>query len=141
MSVFVDTGVLVGAAMRKDARHRQATALLRRLASENTTTTTTDHVVVETWAILRSRLGYRAAMTFWHGLRATPLRPEAVTVSDLERAQAIADQWSDQEFDLVDCTSFAVMERLGTTRAASFDPDFAIYRFGAERKRSFEIVA
>jgi len=35
---------------------------------------------------------------------------------------------------------FAVMERLGIKQAASFDPDFAIYRYGHNRERAFEIV-
>lgn len=32
------------------------------------------------------------------------------------------------------------MERLGCRRAASFDTDFAIYRYGADRRQAFEIV-
>ena len=46
----------------------------------------------------------------------------------------------DQAFSIVDRTSFAVMLRLGVHRVASFDKDFAIFRFGARRDRSFEIV-
>jgi len=37
--------------------------------------------------------------------------------------------------------SFAVMERLGLTRAASFDDDFAVYRYGRNRDRAFENFA
>jgi predicted nucleic acid-binding protein len=33
-----------------------------------------------------------------------------------------------------------VMERLGITRVASFDDDFAVYRYGRSRARAFEIV-
>jgi len=40
----------------------------------------------------------------------------------------------------VDRTSFAVMERLGVHRAASFDDDFAVYRFGPRRSKAFEVV-
>ena len=47
---------------------------------------------------------------------------------------------SHQDFSLVDRTSFAVMERLGLVRAASFDNHFAIYRFGRNRDRAFEIL-
>ena len=36
--------------------------------------------------------------------------------------------------------SFAVMERLGLTRVASFDRDFAIYRYGRNRTRAFEVL-
>jgi hypothetical protein len=32
------------------------------------------------------------------------------------------------------------MERLGVTRAASFDSDFAIHRYGRNRDRAFEIL-
>jgi len=32
-----------------------------------------------------------------------------------------------QDFSIVDRTSFAIMERLGLSHAASFDDDFAIY--------------
>jgi len=36
---------------------------------------------------------------------------------------------------------FAVMERLGIKQAASFDPDFAIYRYGHNRERAFRDCA
>ena len=47
---------------------------------------------------------------------------------------------ADQEFSLVDRTSFAVMERLGITRVASFDNQFSVYRFGPRRSRAFEVI-
>jgi len=64
---------------------------------------------------------------------------EQVTVSDLEAAWAIGEAFSDQNFSIVDRTSFAVMERLGISRVASFDDDFAIYRHGRNRDRAFEV--
>jgi hypothetical protein len=32
------------------------------------------------------------------------------------------------------------MERLGITRVATFDNDFAVYRYGPERNRAFTLV-
>jgi hypothetical protein len=32
------------------------------------------------------------------------------------------------------------MERLGIDRTASFDSDFAVYRYGRNRHRAFEIL-
>ena len=60
--------------------------------------------------------------------------------ADLEVAWSIGQAFPDQDFSIVDRTSFAVMERLGVLRAASFDADFAVYRFGLRRERAFEIL-
>lgn len=138
MSVFVDTGVLFAAAYARDRRHRDAVALLRKL--KGTRLLTTDHVIIEVWALLRSRAGWDAAMRFWSALRDTDLRIEFVAHVDLERAEAIATLWADAALDIVDCTSFAVMERLRCHRAASFDANFAMYRYGAQRQKAFEIL-
>ncbi|MGH6816812.1 MAG: hypothetical protein ACREC6_14025, partial [Hyphomicrobiaceae bacterium] len=70
----------------------------------------------------------------------SPVRIEAVTASDLDMAWKISKSFADQGFSTVDCTSVAVMERLGLTRAASLDRHFAVYRYGPRRDRAFEIV-
>lgn len=138
MSVLVDTGILFAAAVRRDVRHQQAAELLRRL--EQRQPFVTDYTVVETWALINSRAGWSPALRFWQSLRDTPLHIETTIAADLERAQAIAEVWSDQRFDIVDCAAFAVMERLGCTQAATFDRDFAIYRYGLGNKKAFEIL-
>lgn len=101
---------------------------------------TTDHVVVEAWLLLRSRLGRAAAEAFWDGIRAGIADIEIAGAGDLEAAWAIGSAFSDQDFSIVDRTSFAVMERLGIHRAATLDDDFAVYRFGRDRQRAFELV-
>jgi predicted nucleic acid-binding protein len=52
----------------------------------------------------------------------------------------IGEASPDQDFALVDRTCFAVMRRLGLTRAATLDDHFAIYRYGRDRARALEIV-
>ena len=138
MSVFVDSGMLVANAVAGERKHAQARRTLTRIASEDPFTT--DHVLIESWHIIRARAGYFYATRFWFGIRETPLTIECVTAADLERAATIAQTWPDQEFDLVDCTSFAVMERVGCRRAATFDDGFAVYRLGADRTKAFELV-
>lgn len=101
---------------------------------------TTDHVLVETWRLLRDRLGFDSAERFWDGLRLGPAAIEPVRDRDLEGAWQIGRTFADQSFSLVDRTSFAVMERLGISRAVTFDDDFAVYRYGARRERAFEVV-
>jgi predicted nucleic acid-binding protein len=61
-------------------------------------------------------------------------------MADLEAGWTIGGTFSDQKSSIVDRTSFAVMERLGISRVASFDDDFAIYRYGRNRDRAFEVL-
>ncbi len=55
-------------------------------------------------------------------------------------AWSIGESFPYQGFSIVDRTSFAVMQRRGVLRVASFDGDFAIYRFGPRRERAFEVM-
>lgn len=139
MSVLVDTGVLVAAAVDGDQRHARAAVLLTSIA--DMTPFITDHVLIEAWHLIKAREGRFHAMRLWFGLRESPLRIEAITLPDLERARAIAEVWPDQRFSIVDCTSFAVMERLGCRRVATFDSDFAIYRYGLDRAKAFDVLS
>ncbi len=59
----------------------------------------------------------------------------------IESAWSIGERFPDQDFSLVDRTSFAPMERLGITRVISFDSDFAVYRCGRTRTNAFEVLA
>jgi predicted nucleic acid-binding protein len=65
---------------------------------------------------------------------------ESVGLADLEAAWQIGISWNDQDFSIVDRTSFAVMCRLGIERAASLDDHFAIFRFGPQRRQAFTII-
>jgi predicted nucleic acid-binding protein len=136
MSLFVDTSVWYAAADSSDSGNARAKAIL----SAGEPLVTSDHVLVETWVLVRYRLGRRAAERFWEGLRSGVAAVETVGPADLEAAWAIGVSYRDQDFSIVDRTSFAVMLRLGIDRAASFDDDFAIYRFGPNRRRAFTVV-
>jgi predicted nucleic acid-binding protein len=136
VTVLVDTSVWFAAAVARDRDSARAKAILEGIDQP----LTTDHVIVETWLLLNSRYHRRGAERFWEGFRHGGVRVELVTVADLQSAWMIGDIFPDQDFSIVDRTSFAVMERLGITRAASFDRDFAIYRYGRNRDRAFEVL-
>ena len=101
---------------------------------------TTDHVLVETWLLLNSRYRRDVAERFWEQIVGGRVHLEMVSAADLQAAWAIGAAYRDQHFSIVDRTSFAVMERLGIVQAASFDNDFAVYRYGRARDKAFEIV-
>jgi len=78
---------------------------------------------------------------FWDRIRNGAAVVERVTAEDLDLAWEIGDRFVDQQFSIVDRTSFALMQRLGITRAASFDRHFTVYRYGPNRDHVFEVVS
>ena len=136
MTMFVDSSAWYALADRGDTEHARATAVLH--GSE--VLMTTDHVLVETWLLINSRLDRNAANSFWRNLREGVAEIEHVERADIELAWHIGEHFSDQDFSIVDRTSFVVMERLGLKRVASFDDDFAIYRYGTRRDKAFEVL-
>jgi len=136
LSIFVDSSVWFAAAVSRDKENARAKSILESTTDQ----VTTDHMLVETWLLLNRRYRREIADRFWDELRGGAIRLEMVTRADLEAAWAIGEVFSDQDFSLVDRTSFAVMERLGISQVASFDSDFAVYRYGRNREKAFEIV-
>ena len=136
MSLFVDTSVWYAAADSTDAGNARAKAIL----AAGEPLVTSDHVLLETWTLLRYRIHRRAAERFWEALRSGVATIEPVGLADLEAAWQIGVSYRDQDFSMADRTSFAVMLRLGIERAASFDNDFAIFRFGPKRRTAFTIA-
>jgi uncharacterized protein len=136
LTLFVDTSAFYAAADTSDRSHERA----KRVLGAGEPLVTTDHVLAESWLLLRHRLGRQAAIAFWEAVRAGASSVEHVGPADLEVAWTIAAEFEDQDFSLVEMTSFAVMQRIGVLRAASLDDDFAIFRFGRRRERAFELV-
>jgi predicted nucleic acid-binding protein len=136
VSVFIDTSVWFAAANIRDRHNERAKVLL----NEASLRLTTDHVVVETWLLLQRLIHFAAAESFWAGIRRGAADVVSVVETGLEAAWRITKMFSDQRFSIVDRTSFAVMERLRLSRVASFDEDFAIYRYGRNRERAFEVL-
>jgi uncharacterized protein len=136
LTTFVDTSVWFAAANNRDRYNARAKQILSELSAP----LLTDHILIETWRLLNSRVHRRAAEQFWSGIRRGLAHLERITMADLETAWLIGEAFHDQSFSIVDRTSFAVMERLALTRVASFDDDFAIYRYGRSREKSFEVL-
>ncbi len=136
MSIFVDSSAWFASVVARDRNNLRAKSVLKA-ASEFVTT---DHVIIETWLLLNSRYHRQGAERFWDSIRRGPVRVEATTAVDMEVAWTIGEAFPDQKFSIVDRTSFAVMERMGITKVASFDDDFAVYRFGRTRERAFEVL-
>ena len=136
MSVFVDSSIWFAAAVARDNDNARAKSILRSTWDH----VTTDHVLIETWLLLNSRYRRDIAEQFWDQIQRGGVSMEIVTMGDLHAAWAIGMAFPDQAFSIVDRTSFAVMERLGIVQAASFDNDFAVYRYGRAREKAFDVI-
>ncbi|MCY3851733.1 MAG: PIN domain-containing protein [Acidimicrobiaceae bacterium] len=134
---FVDTSAWVSMADSAEVSHERVEDAL----SENLgRLITSDHVLQETWAVMRYRHGAAPAETLVNAIRAGIARVEVSLLADLEVAAAIGRAFEDQDFSLSDRTSWAVMERLGLSDAISLDRDFRVYRYGPDRRRALNVL-
>ena len=138
-AIFVDTGAFYALADTGDANHGVAKSVfeVRGIAGD---LVTSDYVFVESWCLIRARLGRGAAMRYWDAMQSDVVKTYGVTSKDLSKARAIASSWPDQDFSLIDCTSFSLMERLRLGEALAFDSHFRVYRYGSRREHAFRII-
>jgi len=120
--IFVDTGAWFAISVATDPHHQVA---LQWLNGNNRPFLTTDYVIDETLTLLKVRgEGKRAqlaAKRLFVGMDATI---HFLTESEIRTAADIFRRFSDKDWSFTDCTSKAVMERLGITKAFAFDHHF-----------------
>ena len=132
-ALFVDTSALYALADESDHHHERVAAVYEPHALAGGLLTT-DYVIVESWLLVKGRLGPVAARNFWRGVHEGPLAISGVTEEDLERARALDEAFGDQDFGLVNASSFAVIERFGIEQALSLDVHYRIVRLGRHRR-------
>lgn len=121
-TVFVDTSAWYALATATDVNHSQA----RNFLAEPNTLVTTNFIIDETITLTRVRVGYKSALWMGNRLWSRQLATIIwVTPADEQAAWNLFKQYDDKIFSYTDCTSFAVMARLGLTLAFTFDTDFS----------------
>lgn len=131
--ILVDTGAFIALADSSDSLHKRARQVSANLEKSAETLVATPFVLMETSLYLHRRIGVDVSRRFWNSLITGDAGVEILSYEpvDLERAYEISNKYADQDFSFVDCTSFAIMERLKIPRAFSFDEDFLIVRLSA----------
>ena len=120
--VFADTGAFYAIKDRGDAHHRKAIGFLINFTGQ---IVTTNFVIDETITLVLHKLGYNEALKLGENLWAENYaRLIHVTKADQRAAWELFKAYDDKVFSFTDCTSFAVMERLGLEYAFAFDADF-----------------
>jgi uncharacterized protein len=108
--VFVDTGAWYALQVGDDEWHEAAVATLRGLIASRHPLVTTNHIVGETYTLMRMTCGYAAAVAFLDRLEESRRVERIFVGKELEaRAYRLLRHYADQDFSFVDATSFSVM--------------------------------
>jgi len=126
--IFADTSAFYALLDGDDAEHSRALKLWEREPPGEGGLVTTNYVVLESMALLQSRLGMPAVRVF-HDAILPLVRMEwidEVTHALAVSAYIAADR---RGLSLVDLSSFETMRRLGIRSAFTFDRHFRQYGF------------
>lgn len=128
--VFVDTSAWYALSDASDANHQVATEFLKQAMADYQSLVTSNHVIGETYTLLRVRLGHSQTIAFLNRLRQSP-RVERIYISPKweEEAYSLLEKYYDQDFSFVDATSFIAMRALGIKDVFSFDRHFLAVGF------------
>ncbi len=121
--LLADTSFLVSLVDANDIHHARAVGFLKAL--KNTTILLTDYVFDETMTLLKRRFGADIAVRVGQQLRESALfQILHVTEEDGESAWRIFVRYADKAWSYTDCTSLAVVQRLGLREVLAFDHHF-----------------
>lgn len=124
MSVFVDTSAYFAVLDADDEEHQRARDEWQRLLAAERELFTSNYVIVETIALLQSRIGIEAVRLFRDDIMPV-IKIFWVDSSVHEMAMQILLTASRRQLSLVDCVSFQIMRARGIRSAFCFDPHFA----------------
>jgi predicted nucleic acid-binding protein len=127
---FIDTSAFIALIYEDDQYHDEAVEIQEELDRKRMGRVTTDYVLTEVYAFLISRIGRFAADLFDQALQ----EEKNLTIifqgeSGFQKAQRLFRQYSDKDYSLVDCASFATMRERGLSTVFAFDEDFRHFGF------------
>jgi len=125
---FADTSWWVGWAVPRDGRHDDAVAMLG-LMNSGEKLLTTNHILGETWTVLRRRGSHGSAMAYLDRVDAlvgvARLTIHGVTPAQERKAWSWLRRHDERTYSFVDATSFQVMRDRRLREALAFDQDFS----------------
>jgi predicted nucleic acid-binding protein len=124
-SIFTDTSAWYAYIDKGDADHVSAVNIVQTLSGP---LITSNYIFDEILTLAKMRLGPDIAAVFGEKLWNQEIT-SLVRVTDRDETEAwnIFLKYKDKGFSFTDCTSFALMERLGISTAFAFDRHFSQY--------------
>jgi predicted nucleic acid-binding protein len=130
MRIFLDTSFLISLSDEKDTNHNSAKISLRELVGNGARFVLARNILNEYLDGVTKRISKEKAIEELDNiLNSKLLVIEPVTEKDWDKAIIYFRKYKDQQIDLTDCLSFAIMERLEMKNVLTFDNDFKIHGF------------
>lgn len=128
--IFVDTGAWFALQVIDDRYHALAREVFPKLLHSYQAVVTTNHVIGETYTLLRTAKGFTAAWRFLETLEQSPRVQRIFVSSKIEQdAYSLLRQYSEHPFSFVDGISFCIMRKETISHAFAFDRHFAAAGF------------
>lgn len=123
--VFVDTSGFYALLVRRDNRHSEAAAVLRRAGASGRRFVTTDYVLDESATLLKARgLARLCDALFDAALASRACRVEWTDTERFGRTRAYFRAHHDHGYSFTDCLCFVVMRELGLSQVLTKDGHF-----------------
>lgn len=124
MRTFIDTSAFYALLDRDDENHQKGKRAWSALVDPTKSLVTSNYVLLETFALLQSRLGLKAVRGFQEDV--VPILQVEFVTSEMHRLGVAALlSASRRSLSLVDCVSFELMRDLGIKTAFTFDAHFS----------------
>ena len=122
-NVFIDTSAFYALMDRSDSYHEKAKQLWAFLLDKNSSFKTTNYIIIETLALIQSRLGFEAARLYSGDILGLV---DILWVNE-PRHNLAFELWLSlgrKKLSLVDCVSFITMRYYGLENVFGFDRHF-----------------
>lgn len=124
--VFIDTSAFLALYIQNDDFHERAVDCLMFLNLNQVNFITSNFIIDETYTFLRSNWGKKTALGFADLLADNSqfIKIDRVSIDDEKTAFKYFETLDGRGVSFTDCTSFAMMKRIGIETAYTFDRDF-----------------
>lgn len=120
MKVFIDTSAVFAVLDADDLNHQRAKKNWIDLIKTETTFISTNYILIESFALIQRRLGFKALKVFQNNVLPI-IHIEWVNEEIHTSGVRALFQASQKKLSLVDCISFIVMRNLHLENAFTFD--------------------
>jgi len=129
--IYMDTSAMIALASRTDKNHKKAREFFEKSIRSGIKFVVGRPVLVEFLNGVSKRVNKKTAIQLYKSYaKSMVVIIEKEREEDWEKAWEIFEKYEDQNgMDVVDCLSFAIMERLKIREAFTFDKDFEVYGF------------